>query len=176
MFRRYLFRNYRLLSALQHWLKRRLTPSGILVLWTLFFVAGLGMDTDVTMAYQAFSFLVCLVFASAASAYFSRGRYEVRRILPKFGTVETALPTVFCQESHAPKTTWLGSPENLGPAANLDSVRRKSRARGRKAKLVRPNHAYYRWRWLCKGNIKADIAELPLPTMAAKAEVEVSII
>ena len=81
MFRRYLFRNYRLLSALQHWLKRRLTPGGILVLWALFFAAGIGMDTDVTVAYQAFSFLVCLVIASVSFAYFSRGHYEARRIL-----------------------------------------------------------------------------------------------
>src|SRR4029434_10739259 len=91
MFRRYLFRNYRLLSALQHWLKRRVTPGGILVLWALFLAAGLGMDTDVTVAYQAISFLLCLIIASASFAYFSRGRYEARRILPAFGTVGTAM-------------------------------------------------------------------------------------
>ena len=59
---------------------------------TLLFAAGLGMDTDVTVAYQAFSFLVCLIMASGAFAYFSRGRYEARRILPEFGTVGTAMP------------------------------------------------------------------------------------
>ena len=176
MFRRYLFRNYRLLAALQQWLKPRVTLSGSLVLWALLFAAGLGMDTDVTVAYQAFSFLACLVLVSASFACFSRGRYEARRVLPKFGTVGTALPhRVFIKNLTHRKQRELVLLENLADTRpTLAQFIENPEPGEEKRNWFDRTYGYYRWQWLCKENIKAGMTDIPLPAIAPRGEVEVS--
>jgi uncharacterized protein (DUF58 family) len=81
------YRLYRLASGLRYWVPRRFTPAGLLALAAAMVSGAIGIDMDQTVAFQAFAFVVCLLAVSMASAVFFRGRFAVRRVLPRFGSV-----------------------------------------------------------------------------------------
>jgi uncharacterized protein (DUF58 family) len=83
---RVLYRFYRTFSWFRYRVKRRLTPAGWMVIIALGAAATMGVDTDNTVAYQAFTPLLCLFLASACSAFFFRTRFSAWRVLPRFGT------------------------------------------------------------------------------------------
>jgi uncharacterized protein (DUF58 family) len=74
-------------SSLRHWLRQRLTPAGWLVLGALMAAATMGMDTENTVAYQAFPLLLFMLIIAVASSWFFRMRFSATRLLPRLGTV-----------------------------------------------------------------------------------------
>jgi len=78
---------FRLMSAARFRINRRFTKAGQFVLACLIASAVIGLDTNLTMAYQVFTLLLSLFIASFASRLFIRTRVDARRILPQFGTV-----------------------------------------------------------------------------------------
>ncbi len=85
------YRLYRFVSWLRYTVPRRFTPAGMLVL-TLFVCAGaLGAEMDQTVAYQLFALLLALLLVAMIAATFFHGRFTVRRVLPRFGSVGQAL-------------------------------------------------------------------------------------
>jgi uncharacterized protein (DUF58 family) len=73
-------------SGSQHWTRRKFTPAGQFVMVCMTMAALLGIDTDLTLAYQVFTLsLTLLVVAYLASSFF-RGRFEAERSLPPFVT------------------------------------------------------------------------------------------
>lgn len=81
------YRLYRLASALRYRIPRRFTPAGMLALAAAIVSGAIGIDMDQTVAFQAFAFVVCLLAMSMVSAIFFRGKFTVRRVLPRFGSV-----------------------------------------------------------------------------------------
>lgn len=81
------YRLYRLASGLRYWVPRRFTPAGLLALAAAMVSGAIGIDMDQTVAFQAFAFVVCLLAVSMVSAIFFRGKFAVRRVLPRFGSV-----------------------------------------------------------------------------------------
>src|SRR5262245_32816424 len=81
------YRLYRLVSGLRYRVPRRFTPAGMLALAAAVVSGAIGIDMDQTVAFQAFAFVMCLLAVSMASAIFYRGRFSVRRVLPRFGSV-----------------------------------------------------------------------------------------
>jgi uncharacterized protein (DUF58 family) len=81
------YRLYRLASGLRYWVPRRFTPAGLLALSAALVSGAIGIDMDQTVAFQAFAFVTCLLAVSMVSAIFFRGRFAVRRVLPRFGSV-----------------------------------------------------------------------------------------
>ncbi|MDT8318163.1 MAG: DUF58 domain-containing protein [bacterium] len=82
--------SYRLLkgySSLIYWLKIRINPAGGVMLVSLAFSAMLGMNTNMTMAYQAFAFILALLLISLVSLPFFRGSFSVKRELPLMASV-----------------------------------------------------------------------------------------
>lgn len=77
---------FRILSSVRYWLVRRFTASGRFALACLVASAVVGLDTNLTMAYQVFTLLLSLLLISFASRFFIRTRVDARRILPQFGT------------------------------------------------------------------------------------------
>ena len=84
------YRLYRLVSGLRYWVPRRFTPAGMLALAAAMVSGAIGIDMDQTVAFQAFAFVVCLLAVSMAAAFFFRGKFSLRRVLPRFGSVEQA--------------------------------------------------------------------------------------
>ncbi len=81
-----LYRFYRLFSGFRYRVKRRLTPSGWMVGIGLAAGATMGVDTENTVAYQAFTPLLLLFVVAGMFSWFFRTKLSVRRILPRFGT------------------------------------------------------------------------------------------
>lgn len=81
------FRLYRLTSSIRYWVRRRFTAAGLVVLLALMLVAAVGADIDQALGYQTVAILGCLVFVAMLLAPTFRGRFQVERILPRFGCV-----------------------------------------------------------------------------------------
>ncbi len=60
--------------------RSRLIEPGIVI------CAVLGLDTDSTLVYQLFAFLLCIVFVSRISLRLQRPKVEIRRHLPRYAT------------------------------------------------------------------------------------------
>ena len=81
------YRLYRLASGLRYRIPRRFTPAGLLALAAAIVSGAIGIDMDQTVAFQAFAFVVCLLVVAMVAAIFFRGKFAVRRVLPRFGSV-----------------------------------------------------------------------------------------
>lgn len=81
-----LYRFYRITSWMRYRVARRLTPAGWLVLIALLASGLMSIDTDNTVAYQAFTPLLSLLLLSVAFSWFFRVRFSATRVLPRFGT------------------------------------------------------------------------------------------
>ncbi len=87
-FLRILYRFYRVTSWFRYRVKRRLTQAGWLVVIALAASATMGIDTENTVAYQAFTPLFCLFIAAAVFSFRFRAKFSVTRQLPRFGTAQ----------------------------------------------------------------------------------------
>jgi hypothetical protein len=81
-----LYRVYRALSGARYWFARRFTRAGFAVAAGVLITAMLGLDTESSVAYQAFSFLLSLLLVAFAFSLFFRARFAATRLLPRFGT------------------------------------------------------------------------------------------
>jgi uncharacterized protein (DUF58 family) len=81
------YRLYRLSSRVRYWVRRRFTRAGLAVLAALLLTGMMGVDTDTTVAYQAFTLLLLLLVVATSFACSFRGRFSATRLLPRFGTV-----------------------------------------------------------------------------------------
>ncbi len=82
---------------------RRFTATGRLVLGALVASAGMGLDTNQTLAYQAFTLFLSLMALSLVSSLFFRSALKARRKLPRFGTVGEGLTYRVILGNHTPK-------------------------------------------------------------------------
>jgi len=86
MMQRLLYLSLRAISSLRHWVVRRFTRPGLFVLASLVVSAVLGVDTNQTMAYQIFTFLLALLIAAFISSLFLKPRVTAQRNLPRYAT------------------------------------------------------------------------------------------
>jgi uncharacterized protein (DUF58 family) len=89
--KRLLYRWFSSFSAFQYRLDRRCTRAGSLALGVLGAAVVIGLDTNRTVGYQVFTLVLALVVVSAASSLVFRGRFAVRRILPRFASAGVPL-------------------------------------------------------------------------------------
>ena len=73
-------------SGSQHWTRRRFTLAGQFVMVCMTVAAILGIDTDLTLAYQVFTLSFSLLLLAYLASFRFRGRFEVKRHLPPFVT------------------------------------------------------------------------------------------
>jgi len=92
LLRRFVYKSFCLYYLLWCWYKRRFTKGGLLVAGGLAASAVVGLDTNQSVAYQAFTFLFALLVISILWSLLFRNNFTARRILPRFGTVGEPLP------------------------------------------------------------------------------------
>ena len=163
------YRLYRFASALRYRVPRRFTPAGMLALAGLIVSGAIGMDMDQTVAFQAFAFVVCLLVVSLVSALFFRGKFTVRRVLPRFGSVGQSFSYAVQIRRLAGHTQrdleWLEDVADPRPTfAEYVRVRRAHRKNRSFGKLFSPpRHAEPR---------VATVREAAIPSLSGRGEAE----
>jgi uncharacterized protein (DUF58 family) len=87
---RILYVFYRTFSWIRYRATRRFTAAGVLVFIGLVAATMMGVDTETTVAYQAFAPLLFLLLMAVLFSFFFRVRFAAERRLPRFGTVGQA--------------------------------------------------------------------------------------
>ncbi len=172
--KRYFFRIYRLLTAVNYSLHRRFTRAGFLALWSLVFAGVLGIDTKFTMAYQALVLVLFLLIASVIWGLVSRARFTGRRILPRYGTVGVPLyyRVVIRNETRRAQRSLTLLENFADPRPGLQQFAETPEPGEENRNWFDRACGFYRWGWLLAQNIAADIPPLALPAIPAGGEVE----
>ncbi len=91
MLRKLLLLSFKLIYKTNQWLQQRFSANGLLILGSLLMAGVFGFNTRATLSFQLFSLLLLLLLAAMSHAIFFRARLTIKRILPKYGTVDTPL-------------------------------------------------------------------------------------
>lgn len=175
--RRFFYYSFRFVSSLRYRLLRRFTPAGLLVLGALIASAGMGLDTNQTLAYQAFTLFLALVALSLGSSLFFRSDLKARRKLPRFGTVGESLTYRVIVENHTPKEQkGLVLMEDLqDPRPGLQEYLLGSEPRETGRNFFKRTVGYHRWLRLISLKRKARLREQALPPLSPGRETEVQV-
>ena len=181
MFSKFLYRNLRLFSALSYRLKRRFTPAGKFVCAALIACAVVGVDTNQTVAYQAFTFLLALFLIALGGIILFPARFTVQRVLPRFVTAsEPFTYHVIIQNCSNRKQKGLYLIENFAdprPSFEEFTMLREPEEEQRNAydRLLK----YHRWQWLLSRKLatgpKSKLAPHPLPELLPNEEGEMKL-
>lgn len=91
MIRKLLFANFKLIYRFNQWLRRRLTPTGTLILLVMPVAGVFGFDTRTTFSSQIFSITLLLLLSALLFTFALRGKYSIYRKLPEYGSVGTPI-------------------------------------------------------------------------------------
>lgn len=179
---RLLFLSFRKFHAVNRWMDRRFTPAGRLMLGALIASAVVGVDTNRTLAYQAFTLFLALMLTAFFFVPFFRGRFAVDRRLPRFGTADEPLTYRIRIENRSRKVQRglylfedMADPRP-GYRRFLETPEPGERDRNRFDRYVR----FYRWQWLISLNrprfSAAGASPLPDIPPGGAAEIAVEIV
>jgi uncharacterized protein (DUF58 family) len=160
------YRVFRAVGALIYWANRRLTAAGILVASSIAIAGAIGVDTTLSLAFQAFSLLVALAAFSMLCVPWVRARVSAERELPRIATAGEPF-------------TYRLRVANLGGAAvdgltvfeDFADPRPSYEAFRASARLP----TYRSWKRLVFAQRAAHAAEQPLPALAPRGGIEVEL-
>lgn len=165
--RRWLYRNFRALSALEFSIQRRFTKAGFLLLAGLGASAVVGIDTNRTVGYQSFAFLVCLLAIAMVSGLRFHAPFTVQRLLPRFATVGEPLAYRLVVRNDGPTPQHgLALFENLAdPRPSFEEFVQAREPGEERRNWFDRRVGYPRWSWLVERKRGAIIKEQPLPAL-----------
>ena len=149
-----IFAALRVVGALDHWLRERLTLAGWLVVGSGGAAAAAGLDTNLTVTYRAFTFLAALVVLSwAASLLFRRispSNVEARREMPRYATAGEAFSYRITVANRGSKPLAGASVTERfsDPRPSFDEWRRAVEPGEERRNWFDRKVGYFRWRWL----------------------------
>lgn len=175
--RRLLFRAFRWTWVIQHWLTRRFTRAGILVLGGILAASVVGLDTNRTLAYQAFAFLLALLTAAILASLTFRGRFRVARTVPRFGTAGERLAyKVTVTNTGRRRQHGLSLLEDTAdPRPSLDEFLIAREPGEERRNWFDRTVGYPRWMWLIERRRGARLAEVPVPPLLPGGDAEVRV-
>jgi len=155
----------RAFSALQRFLRERLTGAGWLALGAMATAAGVGIDTTRTMSYQAFAFLAALLALAFLAAPWWRARIVVRRELPRYATAgEPFEYRVTLENRGARALKGATLKERLRDPRPSYADWRAAREPGEERRnWFDRTQGYFRWRWLIERRTPERLSEAQLP-------------
>lgn len=164
-FKRFLYLNYSRFSKTQKWRQEHITKSGYTLIIFLFITALMGLDINKKPSYYVFSILLSILIISIISSRIFSSKLILKRILPKYGTVNQTLVydlkiknlknkkelSIFYKDKFADSLPSIEEFINI-PEPNE-----------RKRNIWDRNLLYYRWLFLKKKkrNVKSRLIELP---------------
>jgi uncharacterized protein (DUF58 family) len=133
------------------------------------------MDTNFTVAYQAFAFLFCLLAASIALGWRARARFAVSRVVPRYGTV--GIPILYRvevrNETGGLQADVAALEELPDPRPTWEQFRTVAEPGERRRNWFDRAWRFHRWRWLLDRNRMAACAPMELPLLPPGEAVEV---
>lgn len=172
-----LYLSFRLFYSIKHRITKRFTAAGLLVLGGLGASAVVGIDTNQTMAYQIFTFLLSLLVISLTVSLFFRGRFTANRVLPRFGTAgENLSYYVVIQNLSRKNQSGLYFSEDFEDARPtfkefLETPEPREKTRNRFDRAV----GYHRWLWLISRKPGANVKEHPIDALSPNSEKEIPV-
>ncbi len=166
---RVLLATYRRLAITSRWVQRRLTGAGQMVVAGAVATAVLGVDTEQTTAYQAFTFLGALLVVSSLSllpgSLWRRTRLRIERELPRYATAGEPFEYGLLIHNDSPRAQkGLSIQEDF--AADYPTLEQFRLAPEPDPTRNRVDRwlGYYRFAWLTERlrNGRAEITALPL--------------
>ena len=174
MINRFLYRSYRFFYRWELWRERRFTGSG----WMMIALTGLmglfSLETNRTMIYQAFAFLLPVMCLAAIFSLFFRGRFDVRRELPRYATVGeklTYIVTVTNRTRHRQRGL-LAIEDSADPCPGMEEMLTIPEPGEEKRNAWDRRVMWFRFQWLISLRKRADTGEFPLLPMEPGATVK----
>lgn len=166
--RRSIYRALRIASALDHWLRERLTLAGWLVAGAGGAAALAGLDTNLTVTYRAFTFLAALLAISYVASLFFRARLEASRDLPRYATAgERCLYRIVVANRGARALTGATIFERFrDPRPGYEEWKRTREPGEERRNWWDRTVGYFRWRWLIERRLPRDVDPAALPPLA----------
>ena len=135
----------------------------------------MGVDTNLSLAYQAFVFLCFLFIAALAGTQFSRTRIEAERVLPRFGSA--GLPVTYrvtLRNLTGKPQRGLSVTENLAdPRPTLERFISTPEPGEAKRNWYDRKNGFYRWTWLLRQNVHGKVNEVPCPVLPPNGAADV---
>ena len=172
--RRLLFRAFGLTFLAERWIRRRFTTAGLLALGATAAAAVVGLDTNRNLAYQAFTFLAALLAVAMAASLSFRGRFSVRRLVPRFATVGEPLAyrIVIRNETARVQAGLTLMDETADPRPAFEELLRAREPGEERRNWFDRTIGYPRWMWLIGRNRRARISEVPVPALSPRGDGE----
>ncbi len=164
-------------SGLKHWLFRRFTRPGLLALALTAALVGVGVDTNLAVAYQLATLLASALAISFAWTFVRRPIFKSERVLPRFGTAGSPLHyRVTVTNPTRDPQAGLTIMEDLGdPRPTRAQFLGNPEPGEKKRNLFDRTFAFYRWMWLLEQNKLAKSDERALPTLAPGGSVDLTL-
>lgn len=166
------YRSYRFFSSLRRWTRRRFTQTGLALLGGAGISGVMSADTEQTLGYQIFPLVGCLLLTSLAWGWGFRGRFGVRRLLPRFATAGQALRyrVVVGNQGRRPQkglTVLEDLADSRPSCAEFIADRRAERARMSSFSMA--------WLWNRRRSWMATVKAVPVPDLPPGQEAEVEL-
>jgi uncharacterized protein (DUF58 family) len=166
--RRFIYRALRLFSALDHWLRERLTPAGWVVLGIAGAAAAAGLDTNQTVTYRAFTFLAALLLIAYGASLAFRATLEARRELPRYATAgERCVYRVLVANRGARALAGASLRERFrDPRPAYEDWKRTREPGEERRNWWDRSVGYFRWRWQIERRLPRDVESSELAALA----------
>lgn len=169
--RRFTFLALRAMSALDHWLRERLTLAGWVTLGTAAAAAAAGLDTNQTVTYRAFTFLAALLALAWGASLALRSRIRnlaVSRDLPRYATAGEPLSYRVTVVNRGPRPVADAeiTERFRDPRPGFDEFRRVREPGEERRNWWDRNVGYFRWRWLIERRLPREVKPAALGMLA----------
>lgn len=164
-FRRRSYRQYRFYFVMRRWFVRRIGSVGVLVLASALVLAMFGLDTNMTVAYQAFTLMLALIIVSGLTLWLGRTKFSAQRILPRFASAGSPVKyRVRFKNTGRFALRDVDVMEELAdPRPTLDEFLNTPEPGEEKRNWLDRTYGFYRWQWLVEINQRGTVKTTSLP-------------
>ena len=166
--KRLVFAALRIVGALDHRLRERLTLAGWLVVGAGGGAAAAGLDTNLTVTYRAFTFLASLLALSWAASLLFRARVNASREMPRYATAGEpfSYQVSFANLGSRPLVGALVTERFRDPRPSFDEWRRAREPGEERRNWFDRKVGYFRWRWLIDRRIPRNVDPVAIQPLA----------
>lgn len=173
--KRFFYAIFRFCARVNRSRKKRLTNNGLAVLSCTLLAGILGLDTNQTVTYQIFTFLLSIIGIAIIFSKFFRFRFNAVRFLPKFATVGVTLKyRILIHNKTSQSQNNLKLWENFADTCPSFQEFIETPEPGEEQRTSLDKYfGYYRWLWLIYRKQCATAKVIELPPLPPNSKTEV---